>query len=333
MSKKIYEVAVIGGGSAGVMAVQRTLLNGDECLFFPGSPQDRKKSRAFWVSRVENMPAHFNYKKGIQDPGREVLTWLSSGEFTENFHWQKNRGITQISFSKEHDSFLLEDHQGERYFAHFIILCTGVMDRQPVIAGSIAPILPYANRQSADYCLRCDGHHVKNLKTAVIGHNDSAAWVAAMLYERYQPPQMTLFSHDQEFNFSPKVQEMVEAYGFHLVSSPITSVEGNPKEGRLTGFTLESGASKEAEICFISLGMIVYNELALALGAQVDERGFVVTDDAGLTSVSNLYVAGDLRANTRKQIYTAWDTAVSSSDAINAILRRQRREKKLGWSS
>ena len=40
-----------------------------------------------------------------------------------------------------------------------------------------------------------------------------------------------------------------------------------------------------------------------------------------MTSVDGVYVAGDLRANTKKQIYTAWDTAVDAADAFNAKLR------------
>jgi thioredoxin reductase (NADPH) len=45
MTQKIYSVCVIGGGSAGTMAALRTVLNNDECLFFPGSPQNKKRSR------------------------------------------------------------------------------------------------------------------------------------------------------------------------------------------------------------------------------------------------------------------------------------------------
>lgn len=56
MSEKIYPVAVIGGGSAGVMAALRCVLNNDEVLFFPGAPKDKKKSRAMWVRKIENMP-------------------------------------------------------------------------------------------------------------------------------------------------------------------------------------------------------------------------------------------------------------------------------------
>ena len=75
------------------------------------------------------------------------------------------------------------------------------------------------------------------------------------------------------------------------------------------------------------MGMIVYNELARQVHAEVDERGFVKTDANGLTSVAGLYVAGDLRANTRKQIYTAWDAAVASANSINMNLRASRRPK------
>ena len=75
--------------------------------------------------------------------------------------------------------------------------------------------------------------------------------------------------------------------------------------------------------------MIVYNELALELGAKVDERGFVITDSKGLSSVENLYVAGDLRAYAKKQIYTAWDHAVDSADGINSKIRQEKRDELL----
>ena len=71
--------------------------------------------------------------------------------------------------------------------------------------------------------------------------------------------------------------------------------------------------------------MIVYNELAKMLCANLDQRGFVLTDNKGKSSVEGLYIAGDLRANTKKQIYTAWDCAVDSADDINILIRRKKR--------
>ena len=320
---KVYDVAVIGGGSAGAMACIRTVLNNDDCLFFPGTPQDKKRSRAFWVTTVENMPAHLNYKKGIEEPNKLSLDWLSQSAFAEKFHWQKNLGITKIEKNQD-GLFHLTDNKNNSYLSRFIILCTGVMDVQPVIQNSIEPIFQYANVQLADYCLRCDGHHVLNKKLAVIGHTTSAAWVAIMLYERYQCPEVHLLLNGESAEFNQESIDLMKRYKFNIHEGKLESIEGSPKENKLSGFVVEKKLIN-AEIVFIALGMIVYNELAKMISANLDARGFVITDNKGKSSIDGLYVAGDLRANVKKQIYTAWDTAVDSADEINLLIRRIKR--------
>lgn len=318
---KIYDVAVVGGGSAGVMAVIRTVLNNDDCLFFPGSSAHKKRSRAFWVTKVENMPAHLNYKKGIDEPNKLSLDWLAQGPFNHKFHWHKNRGIVEIS-KNENGIFILTDDKGVTHQARFVILCTGVMDVQPKINGSIEPIFEYANAQFIDYCLRCDGHHVLGKKTAVIGHTTSAVWVAVMLFERYQCPEMTLLTNGEELQCDDEARALIKRYGFKVVTEKIESLFGDNK--KLAGFKTKNH-TLEIEYAFVALGMIVYNELAKMLNAELDQRGFVITDNKGKSSIEGLYVAGDLRANTKKQIYTAWDTAVDSADEINLLIRRKKR--------
>ncbi len=320
---KIYEVAVIGGGSAGVMAAIRTVLNNDECLFFPGNSNHKKRSRAFWVSAVENMPAHLNYKKGIEEPNKISLDWLAAGPFASKFHWHKNRGVTKV-LKKEDGLFEITDDKANIFHAKFIILCTGVMDVQPKINGSIEPIFQYANAQLIDYCLRCDGHHVLGKKTAVIGHTTSAVWVAVMLFERYQCPEMTILTNGEELQCDEESQALMIRYGFKLVSEKIESVLGDAKSKKLDGFKTATQIIS-TDFAFVALGMIVYNELAKMLSAELDQRGFVSTDNKGKSSIDGLYIAGDLRANTKKQIYTAWDTAVDSADEINMLIRRQKR--------
>ncbi len=320
---KIHDVAVIGGGSAGAMAVLRVVLNNDECLFFPGSPKDKKRSRAFWVSKVENMPGHLDYKKGIEEPNRESFDWLAAGPFKEKFIWKKNTGV--VSISKGDDGiFTITDNKNETYQARFVILCTGVMDVQPTIQGSIEPIYPYANIQLADYCLRCDGHHVLNKKIAVLGHNSAAAWVAIMLYERYQCPEVTIVTNGEVPSFDEETSALIKRYNFKVETNAITEIKGDPKNKILEAFVCGTN-TVNAEFAFIALGMIVYNELAKMLNANLDQRGFVTTDNKGKSSVEGLYIAGDLRANTKKQIYTAWDCAVDSADDINILIRRKKR--------
>ncbi len=307
------------------MAALRTVLNNDECLFFPGSPKDRKKSRALWVRKIENMPAHLRYQRGIEEPNAETIRWISDSEFGPNFHHMKNTGVT--SLNKVGDHFLLTDSKGQVHRAYFVILCTGVMDIQPEISGSIESVFDYANAQKIDYCLICDGHHVLNKRAIVIGHGQSAAWVAIMLYERYKPLGMTLLTNGKPNEFQEDTTRLLQTYGIEVKEKPIKEILGHSKGELLEGFMLENGEKILSDMAFVSLGMIVYNELALQLGADLDERGFVKADESGLTSIPGLYVAGDLKAQTKKQIYTAWDHAVNAANSINLKLRVARRPK------
>jgi thioredoxin reductase (NADPH) len=325
MSDQVYPVCVIGGGSAGTMSVLRTILNNDQCLFIPGSPKDKKKSRALWVRKVENMPAHFHYKRGIEDPNAETLKWIAESSFKDNLTILKNTGVT--SLKKEGDIFVITDSKNNQHRAQYVILCTGVMDVQPDIKGSIETVFDYANAQTIDYCLICDGHHVFQKRTSVIGHGNGAAWVSIMLYERYRPSNFHIFTNGKKPEFQADTQKLIDLYKIKVIESPIAEIIGEEKGKILKGFVLENGVKIDCDICFVSLGMIVYNELAIEAGANVDDRGFVVADEAGLTSVPGLYVAGDLKANVKKQIYTAWDTAVNAANAINMKIRAQKRQE------
>ena len=162
-----------------------------------------------------------------------------------------------------------------------------------------------------------------NKRLTVIGEGDGAAWVGIMLKERYECPQVDLLMHGKKASFSEDVQKLINKYHFNIYESEIVEVVGDRKV--LQGYKLSNGETIETDFTFISLGMIVYNESAVGLGAEVDRRGFVLTDEKGETSVPNLFVAGDLRANAMKQIYTAWNHAVESADKINGKIRSSRR--------
>jgi thioredoxin reductase (NADPH) len=328
MSEKIHNIIVIGGGAAGVMATLRGVLNNDTVLLIPGSGKDKKKSRAMWVRKIENMPGYHQYKKGIDDPNRDTLKWIAESDFKENLTLLKNTSVSKIT-KKDDLLFEVEDSKGAIHQAKQVILATGVMDVQPKIEGTIDTIFPYANAQTADYCIRCDGHHVKDKETVVIGHTESAAWVAVLLHERYSPPNMTILTDGNELELTEQLKKLIKLYHIDVVTNPIDGIKGNTKEGILEGFLFCDGTIVPADFTFVALGMIIYNELAKDAGAKLDDRGFVTTNDKGESSIEGLFIAGDLRANAKKQVYTAWDHAVDSADAINNRLRRIKREELL----
>ena len=326
-TKNDFKTVIVGGGAAGIMAALRGVLNNEKIVLYLGSGKSRKRSRELWVSKVENMPGYEHYKKGIVNPNKDTLTWIKESKFAENLE-VKRTSVTEIT-KQDDGSFKVEDEKGGTQIAYAVVLATGVMDVQPHINGSIEPVLPYANVQLIDYCIRCDGHHVHQKKTAIIGHSNVAGWIAILLKERYEIPQMVVLTNGEEPEFSDEVKKLHQVYNVEVEQAAITDVIGNAKELILDGFKLADGKQVESEIAFVSLGMLVYNELATKLGAEVDGRGFVKTNGKGETSIKGFYAIGDLQADTKKQIYTSWDMAVDALDDIDNKIRRELRQQTL----
>lgn len=316
---KVYPVAIIGAGAGGTMAVKRAVLNNREALVFTGARQEKKRSRGHWVRTVDNIPGLQKYKRALVELQQETLTELASGPLKHNLYVIED---SIISIEKKDNTFKLSDNAGHTYLASHVILATGMMDEQPHINGSIKPILRFANNQSIAYCLLCDGHRSLQKKTVVIGHSEEAGKAALLLINRYQPSKLTILTNGQTTSFSAETEDLLRKNQVDIVTSPIDQILSDESE-MLTGFQLHSSQTIEANIGFVSLGIRPNNTLALALNAKVDNRGLVVTNAEGETSVPNLFVIGDLRSGSMKQIYTAWQHAI---DAMQIIDRRIRDE-------
>ncbi|MDA1021383.1 MAG: NAD(P)/FAD-dependent oxidoreductase [Cyanobacteria bacterium] len=326
MPKQIFEIAVIGAGAAGQMGLLRSVLNNKDTIVFKGDAKTNKKSRATWVSHVVNMPYSSGIPRPIGSATTSSLQWIQEeSEFASKLTVVAD-AVSKLTKNQD-GIFELETAKGESYQAKYVLLATGIMDMQPEIDGSIQPVLPFANKGHIDYCLRCDGHKSLNKITATIGHGAPAAWVAIMLHERYQPPELKIFTNGHEPEFSDDVKELLKLYDIKVITEAIKSIKGDPKT-KMEAVELEGGKFEPVEFAFALLGQIAYNELALQVGAEVNAKGNVVCGDKGESSVPGLYVAGDLRDTGKYQIYTAWDQAVDSIDDMDAKLRLAYREAK-----
>lgn len=313
-----YPIVVIGAGAAGTMAVKRAVLNNNEVLLFTGAKQERRRSRGNWVRKVDNVPGLERYSRTILELRNEVLSDLVNGPLNHNL-WIVEESVVDIE--KEGELFKLRDGAGHSYYAKYVLLATGMMDEQPHIQGSIRPILDFANGQTVAYCLVCDGHRSLGKKTVVIGYSDEAALGALLLSDKYRPTDLSILTNGHPPEFSAETLAKLKQKDVKVFQSPIHEILGNRDVKQLSGFKLESGEIVSTEIGFVMLGIRPNNQLALQLGAQVDGRGLVLTDLNGETNVPNLFVAGDLRAHSMKQIYTAWQHSVEILQMINKRIR------------
>jgi thioredoxin reductase (NADPH) len=318
--KKLYPIAIIGAGAAGTMAVKRAVLNNNETLLFAGAIQERRRSRGNWVRTIDNIPGLEKYKRAILEIRNEALEHLVHTPFSSKLYIIED---SVVSIKKEGDIFKLVDSQGKTYYAKYVVMATGIMDEQPHIQGSIRPILKYANAQVVAYCAVCDGHRAFGKKTAIIGYSEAAGANAVLLSDKYDLETMSILTNGHAPEFSPALLEKLKAKNIKVYQTPILEILGNPELKQLYGFKLENGQIVDAEMAFVSLGIRPNNKLALQLGAKVDKSGLVITDANGETSVPNLFVDGDLRANSMKQVYTAWQQAVDSVQVINRRIREK----------
>lgn len=317
----IFDVAVIGAGGAGQMGMLRSTLNHLNTIVFLGDSETTRKSRATWVTSVNNIPGMFDKKHPITATTREVIQFIEGRRDLAPFLTLVKQSVKEIS--EKRDGFILKT-QDQMFQASYVVLCTGTMDIQPKISGSIKPILPYANREDIFYCIRCDGHKVVGKKCAVIGDGAHAGWIAIMLKERYALPQLWVLTNGKPFRGSSEVNLLLEKYQIGVIEDPIDEIVGDPKIG-LGGFQIK-GKTVPATKAFVALGSIVYNDLAKQLGVKLDKQGYVITSETYETSVKGFYAAGDLVSGKKKQVYTAWDMSVDAVDDIDRKIRETKRQ-------
>lgn len=317
---KVYDVAIIGTGGAGQMAMLRSVLNCLDTLAFSGDSKTIKRSRQIWVHEVENIPGMFEKRFPITQSTKDVLKFIAGRPELKTKLTTVPKSVTKIE--KQDDLFTLHTEK-ESFLAKYVLLCTGTMDVQPQIQGSIEPIFPFANRGDLLYCIRCDGHKTIGKTCAVIGHRTIAGWCAIILKERYNNPKLWVLSNGRPFEGSMEVRKILDQYGIEILEGPIEEILGNPKQD-LEGFRV-AGQNIPAQIALISLGSIVHKDLAQQLGVKLDEQDHILTGPKYETSVPGFYAAGDLVSGKKKQVYTAWDMAVDAIDHIDHRLRKEKR--------
>jgi len=309
------------------MAYLRAVLNHDDTVWFLGDANSKKRSRGTWVFEVDNIPGMHGDGKPITAAASTTRKWVEAQDTLRDKSTVVRARVTSIERTADGLFELTASKKGrtEKALARYVILATGVMDVQPLIADSIEPVFPYANRGDLIYCVRCDGHRVIGKALAVIAPAQTGAGIANLMHERYGVNNVHVLTHGDREPATGETAELAERYGVSVLTAPIVDIVGDPNGDGLQGFTLADGTTVHAEKAIVALGTIVYSDLAKQLGAELADDGRVITDVSGHTSAAGLYAAGDVVAHKKMQIYTGWDEAVDAADAINRRLRAKRR--------
>jgi len=205
------------------------------------------------------------------------------------------------------------------YRAKTIIFATGASPKKLDIPGE-----DIFTGRGVSYCATCDGALYKNKTVAVVGGGDSAIEEAMFLtkfaqkvYIIHRRDQLRAVHTIQQKAFK---NEKIE----FILNTTIKEINGDTQVRSLVIMNKETNKLQTLPIdgVFIYVGIIPNNYLIKDL-LNLDEAGFIITNDNMQTEISGFFAAGDIRRKTLRQVVTATsDGAIAAFYAEKQIIEK-----------
>ncbi|HYI45146.1 MAG TPA: NAD(P)/FAD-dependent oxidoreductase [Actinomycetota bacterium] len=265
------DVVVCGGGPAGLAAA-----------LWLG--RYRRKTVVLDAGEQRNLTSGNVHGYLTQDgtPPSDLLT-AARGDVAKYPTVRFQAGIA-ISAEVAADGFLIETVE-QAIKTRRLILAQGVEDIWPEIPG-------FSDHYGTSifHCSCCDGYEARDQDVLAIGWGEHTAGFALDLLD--WGARVTLVTNGQQWEGDRSCEIALQRHGVEVIEESVSDLldEG----ARLTGARLASGRVVPATKAFFSIGHRPRNALAVALGCDVDDLGYVTVGPHGETSVDNVYACGDL---------------------------------------
>jgi thioredoxin reductase len=290
-----YDVAVVGGGAAGLSAaLVLTRARRRVVVVDAGHPRNQPAAHMQGFLSRDGMPP-----AELLAVGREEVAGygghLVTGEVTELRRC--DRGGFELSTS-----------DGRTLSARRVLVTTGLRDEVPDLPG-------VRERWGRDllHCPYCHGYEVRDQQLGVLGGTPEAVQHALLI--RQWSHDVVLFVHTGTLSAAEREQLLARAVG--IVEGPVRRLL--VEDDRLQGVELVDGSVVRRDAVFVRPTFVPNTELLSGLGCALDDNGWAVADPSGRTTAPGVWVAGNA-VNPRAQVITAAGEGSAAAIAINADL-------------
>ena len=297
----MYDIIVIGGGPAGLTAaIYARRANKSVLVIEKGS----FGGQITFSPKVENIPG-FSEVTGNEFAEKLVEQALGLDAEVE---------CAEVLEIKQGDIKTVVTDSGE-FEAKTVIVATGAKHRMLGL-----PREEEFVGEGISFCAVCDGAFYAGRDVAVIGGGNSALQEAILLADLankvYVVQNLDFLTGEQKLQEKLAAKENVEIILGH-------TVKGIIGDNTLTGITIADSNDNEKQLdidgMFVAIGLIPQNE-AFEGVINLDERGYVTSDENCLTNADGIFVAGDCRSKKIRQVATAAaDGAVAALAACDYL--------------
>ncbi len=285
----MYDIIVIGGGVAGMTAALNVIRNGNNVLLIEQSTIGGQIASS---PKVENFPT-IESISGSELSDRLLDQIISLGAELEV--------DTVVGIDKQDDIFTVMCECGS-FTAKSVIIASGVKPRMLGMPNEEELI-----GHGVSYCALCDGAFYKDKHVALIGDANTALQYALFLSNMASHVSIcTLFDKffaDKCHIDSLKLRTNVSVN--HNVSlQSMQSTDGELSSLHFVNTIDNSTLDIECEAVFIAIGQVPDNA-KFANVVDIDNQGYIIADDSCTTRTPGLFVAGDCRTKSIRQLSTA----------------------------
>lgn len=173
--------------------------------------------------------------------------------------------------------------------------------------------------KGVSYCAVCDGAFYKGKTVAVVGGGDTALQDALLLSKIAKT--VCLVHRRDEFRANKSLQKSVtETPNIKLVlNSVVKEIIGDKK---VSGVKILNNGNEEllnVDGIFTAVGTVPNSSLLNGI-AELDDNGYVVANEDGITSAKGIFAAGDVRTKRLRQVVTAVSDGASCVQSVEEYL-------------
>ena len=294
----MYDIIIVGAGPAGLTAAIYALRARKKVLIFEAKS---------YGGQIVTAPLVENY------PGIESI---SGFDYATNLYNQvlKLGGEFKFETVLRIDEGNIVTTKNGSYEAKAIILATGADKKKLNIENEDKYL-----GKGISYCATCDGNFFKEKTVAVVGGGNAALDDA--LYLSNIVKKLYLIHRRDDFRADQYVSELEGKDNVEFIySSTVNKLIGDSK---LEGIEILNNYGETVELkvdgLFISIGQEPQNKMFSNI-IELDDFGYIKTEDGVHTSKPKIYVAGDARPKQLRQLVTAIsDGAIAATTAIKEM--------------
>ena len=303
---KVYDVAIIGAGPAGLAAAIYAV---------------RKNLSTILIAFDLGGQLGTTYEVANY-PGFQLVTGpdlvQKFFEHVEKYGLEKLIGEKVTGMQVDSRAKVIKTASGREILAKTVIITTGAQKRKLNIPGE-----KELAGKGVVYCSTCDGPLFKNLAIAIVGAGNSGLEAAIEMDGVARQVYLVSrgeWSGDEILQDKVSVAKRVEILKFH---QPV-EIHGKDKVEGFTVKNLQTGEARRLEVdgVFIEVGLFPQTDFALDL-IETNERGEIKVDRHGQTGVRGIFAAGDATDSHDKQIVIAAGEGAKAALAAFEYLVKQ----------